>query len=45
MTRITYKVASDHPFPADAAAAAAALAAYQALDDVTKSRVAVSYTH
>ncbi|NEV77844.1 nitrogenase iron-iron protein delta chain, partial [Rhodopseudomonas sp. BR0C11] len=39
MTKITYKVASEHPFPADAAAAAASLAAYEALDDVTKARV------
>lgn len=39
MTKITYKVTSEHPFPADATAAAASLAAYEALDDVTKSRV------
>ncbi|EJW10894.1 dinitrogenase 3 delta subunit [Rhodovulum sp. PH10] len=41
MTKITHSVVSDHPFPNDAAAADAALAAWEALDDVTRDRVDV----
>lgn len=39
MTKITHSVVSEHPFPNDPAAAAAALAAYEALDAVTRERV------
>jgi len=39
MTRITYSAVSEHPFPNDPAAAAAALAAWEALDGVTRGRI------